>query len=77
MNEDVFMDNMMVPPEGGNFDEYFVPEGDAVEKAQAGTHKFRAKEASLRELREQYRAKVREYQFAIAEIDRELGDSAA
>jgi len=73
MSEDVFGENVLVPPEGGNFDEYFVPEGDALEKAQSGTHKFRAKEASLKELREQYRAKVREYEFAIAEIDRELG----
>ncbi len=73
MSENEFLDNLEIPPTGENFDEYFVPEGDALEKAQSGTHKFRAKEASLRELREQYRAKVREYEFAIAEIDRELG----
>lgn len=73
---DDFSSNVYVPPEAGNFDEYMVPEGDAVEKAQAGTHKYRAKEASLRELRAQYRAKVREYEFAIAEIDRELHDGS-
>ena len=74
MSEDEFGSNVYVPPTVDNFDEYVVPEGDALEKAQSGTHKYRAKEASLRELRAQYRAKVREYEFAIAEIDRELSN---
>ena len=51
-----------------------VSEQEAGEKAQAGTHKLRAKRASLLELREQYEAKVREYEFAISEIGRVLGE---
>ena len=74
VSEDVFDSNVDVPPTGGNFDEYFVPEGDAVEKAQSATHKLRAKRASLLEQREQFEAKIREYQFAIAEIDLTLGE---
>ena len=71
---DEFESNVSIPPSMGNYDEYVVPEGDAVEKAQSANHKLRVKRASLLELREQYYAKVREYQFAISEIDKVLGE---
>ena len=71
--EDKFESNTEVPVTGPNFEEFEIPEGDAVEKSQHMTHVLRAKKKSLMELREQYEAKIREYQFAISEIDRELG----
>ena len=72
MTEDKFLTNTEIPVTGPNFEEFEVPEGDAVEKAQHIDHVFRAKKASLLELREQYEAKIREYEFALSEIDREL-----
>ena len=74
--EDKFESNVEIPVSGPNFEEFEIPEGDAVEKAQHMDHVFRAKRASLLELREQYEAKIREYQFALSEIDRELGTAA-
>jgi hypothetical protein len=74
MSSEVFSDNLYVPPALGNFDEYAIPEGDAVEKAQSATHLLRVKKASLRELQLQYEAKIREYQFALAEIMALLND---
>jgi hypothetical protein len=72
MSEDVFAENVYIPPELDNFDEYAVPEGDAIEKAQSATHKLRVKQASALELIKQYEAKIREYEHAIAEIKRDL-----
>ena len=69
-----FVDNVQVPPELDNFDEYSVPEGDAVEKAQTATHILRLKIAAAKELRAQNEAKIREYQFANDEINLVLGE---
>ena len=76
MDEDKFLKNTEIPVSGPNFEEFSVPEGDAIEKAQHMDHVLRAKVASLLELRQQFEAKIREYQFAMAEIDRELGKLA-
>jgi len=70
--EDTFLENVGTPVSGPNFEEFCLPEGDAVKKAQHTNHVLRAKRASLVELRNQYEAKIREYQYAIGEIDREL-----
>ena len=72
--EDTFLKNVGTPVSGPNFEEFVLPEGDAVEKAQHMNHVMRAKRASLGELRTQYETKIREYQYAILEINRELGD---
>ena len=74
MSENVYLDNVDVPPEPANYDEYFLPEGDAVEKAQAATHAVRVKEASLRELYRQLEEKVAEYEFAMGRILKQLKD---
>jgi len=47
-------------------------EAAAVERAQHMNHVLRARRASLSELRTQCETKIREYQYAISEIDREL-----
>ena len=65
---DDFVDNLTVPPRLGNFDEYAVPEGNAIEKAQTAAHILRVKIASTVELREQNRAKIREYEHANDEL---------
>jgi hypothetical protein len=74
MAEEVFGDNLYIPPELGNFDEYAIPEGDAIEKAQSATHLLRVKRSSLEELKLQYEAKIREYRFALDEINALLRD---
>ena len=70
---DEFEGNVGIPVRADNFEEFYLPEGDAVEKAQHMNHVLRAKRSSLVELRSQNDAKIREYQFANSEIDRELG----
>ena len=70
---DEFEGNVGIPVTADNFEEFYLPEGDAVEKAQHMNHVLRAKRSSLVELRSQNEAKIREYQFANSEIDRELG----
>ena len=72
MMENQFLSNIATPVTGPNFEEFVLPEGDAVEKAQHMNHVIRAKRASLIELRTQYETKIREYQYAIGEINREL-----
>lgn len=69
---DDFRGNVSVPPFPAGYDEYFLPEGDAVEKAQTATHAVRVKEASLRELRAQIAEKIAEYQYALTRIDAQL-----
>lgn len=75
MSQDLFADNLVVAPlkEDPAFDQYHLPEGDAVEKAQTATHLYRAKEASLLELRRQIVEKIAEYEFALSRIDAQLG----
>jgi hypothetical protein len=74
MSQDVYRDNLDVPPQVPNFDEYLLPEGDVVEKMQAATHIYRAKLASLREYKDQLLEKKAEIEFALERIDRQLRD---
>lgn len=72
MAVDEFAGNVYVPPEEDNYDEYVLPEGDYIERAQTATHLSRVKDASLRELLAQFHAKRREIDFAIAELEAQL-----
>lgn len=71
---DEFNSNVSVPPSAGAFDEYVLPEGDAVEKAQTATHKFRAKRASLIELHQELIERKLEIEFALSRIEAQLAD---
>jgi hypothetical protein len=72
MAQDEFADNVFVPPKEDNYDEYVLPEGDYIERAQTATHLSRVKDASLRELLSQFHAKRREIDFAIEELKEQL-----
>ena len=74
MSQDPFSGNVDVPPgsELGAFDEYQLPEGDAVEKVQTAMHQVRAKVASLQELDAQLEEREAEIQFARGRLSRLL-----
>ena len=71
---DQFVSNVDVPPAGevGGFDEYQLPEGDAVEKSQTAMHALRLKLASLLELDAQFEEREAEIQFARGRLKRQL-----
>lgn len=73
MSEDKFAENVYVPISLDNYTEYALPEGDAVEKAQAATHELRTKKASLQELYDQLEEKKAEIEFAMGRILPHIG----